>query len=146
MVFYQWAALPTDRQHGTVKALYEGKIRLCLSPKLLEEIRDLLSRPNIRAQSSNLTDERIASVLEAAGQHADWFPSVREVFTLTSHPDDDHIFNLAIESKASFLITWENRILRLQAEQTDEGKKLRELAPGLRILSPSEFAQELKLR
>jgi putative PIN family toxin of toxin-antitoxin system len=146
MVFFQWAALPADRQHGTVKALYDGRIRLCLSPRLIEEVRDLLSRPNIRAKSLNLTDDRIATVLAAAGQHADWFQIVPQVFSLTSHPHDDHLFNLAIESKASFLVTWETRILRLQEDQTEAGKRLQELAPSLRILSPNMLAQELKLR
>ena len=128
MVFLQWASLPADRQHGTIKALYEGTIRLCLSPALIDEVRDLLGRPNIRAKAPTLTDDRIAAVLLAAGRHADWFYEVPKVFTLEQHPDDDHLFNLAIESKARYLVTFENRILSLQAGQTSDARRLRVIA------------------
>ncbi len=144
MVFLQWAALPAERQHGTVRALYDGAIRLCLSPKLVEEIRDLLGRPNIRAKAPNLTDARVTSVLAAAGKHADWFQQVPNVFTLENHPDDDHLFNLAIEARAKYLVTWENRILRLGKMQSDDATRLRDLAPSLQILSPPSFVTELR--
>jgi predicted nucleic acid-binding protein len=145
MVFLQWAALPADRQHGTVRALYDGAIRLCLSSELVAEVRDLLGRPNIRAKSPNLTDARIAAVLAEAGRHADWFQHVPHVFTLKSHSDDDHLFNLAIEAKAEYLVTWENRILRLHAGKTDDAKRLRELNPALKILSPPTLVTALRV-
>jgi len=66
MVFFQWAALPSDRQHATIKALYDGSIRLCLSPALLEEVQAILSRPELRAKAPNLTPERIKQLLAAA--------------------------------------------------------------------------------
>jgi putative PIN family toxin of toxin-antitoxin system len=146
MVFLQWAFLPADRQHGTIKALYEGAIRLCLSPALIDEVRDLLGRPNIRAKAPALTDERIAEVLVAAGKLADWFPDVPSVFTFERHPDDDHLFNLAIESKARYLVTFETRILALQDAQSSDAKRLRTLAPELRIVSPPTLAKQLKDR
>jgi predicted nucleic acid-binding protein len=144
MVFLQWAALPADRQHGTIKVLYDGRIRLCLSPDLVEEVRDLLTRPNIRLRMPNLTDARVAAVLTAAGKYADWFPRVPPVFTLTDHPDDDHLFNLAIEANAAYLVTWENRILRVNEQQTPDSIRLHELAPRLRIVNPASFAKEVK--
>jgi predicted nucleic acid-binding protein len=82
--------------------------------------------------------------LAFALNHADWFPSVPEVFSLAHHPDDDHVFNLAIAAKAPYLITWENRILRLQDAQSEDGIRLRTLSPGLRILRPVEFVQKLR--
>jgi predicted nucleic acid-binding protein len=145
MVFLQWACLPSDRQHGTVKALYEGIVRLCLSPALVEEVRDLLSRPNIRAKSPHLTDDRVAAVLDAASKHADWFPQVPNRFTLAGHPDDDHLFNLAIASKADFLVTWENRILSLQEAHTVDALRLRNLNSSLRILNPPSLLKELRM-
>ncbi|MGA2439996.1 MAG: PIN domain-containing protein [Tepidisphaeraceae bacterium] len=144
MVFLQWASLPAERQHDTIKALDEGAIRLCLSPKLVEEVRELLSRPGIRAKAPNLTDDRVAAVLAAAGKHADWFQRVPDVFSLEGHPDDDRLFNRAIEAKAKYLVTWENRILRLQEARSNEARRLRQLAPSLHILNPSAFATELR--
>ena len=144
MVFFQWAALPADRQHATVKALYDGTIRLCLSPELIEEVRDLLARPAIRAKAPSLTDARVADVLAAAVQHADWFEQVASVFTLPDHPDDDHVLNLAIQAQARYLVTWENRLLALEDSDRAEARRLHELAPALAVLSPKDFAEELK--
>jgi predicted nucleic acid-binding protein len=146
MVFFQWAALPAHRQHRSIKAIYDGTIRLCLSTELVEEVRDLLSRPNIRAKSPQLTDERVAVVLAAAAKHADWFQHVPKLFTLRLHPDDDHLFNLAIEAQAAYLVTWETRLLGLRTAKTDVGKRLRQLAPGLSILTPKELGEALKRR
>lgn len=144
MVFFQWAALPANRQHRSIKAIYDGAIRLCLSSELIEEVRDLLSRPNIRAKSPQLTDERVTAVLAAAAEHADWFQHVRKLFTLPLHPDDDHLFNLAIEAQPAYLVTWEGRLLALRTAKTDAAKQLRQLAPGLSILTPKELAEALK--
>ncbi len=47
MVFFQWAALAEHRQHATVKALYDGSVRLCMSRALLGEVQNVLSRPEI---------------------------------------------------------------------------------------------------
>jgi len=115
-----------------------------LSPELVEEVRDLLSRPNIRAKAPHLTDERVVAVLAVAAKHADWFQDVPKAFTLPAHPDDDHLFNLAIEARAEYLVTWETRLLGLQGVQTAEAKRLRELAPGLSIVSPRDLAETLK--
>jgi putative PIN family toxin of toxin-antitoxin system len=144
MVFFQWAALPEDRQHATVKALYDGSVRLCMSGALLEEVRQVLSRPEIRLRAPNLTPERLKQILAATLDLAEWLPEIPESFTLTQHPDDDHIFNLAIAAKARYLVTWESRILKLASDTTSDAKRLRTLAPQLEIISPKQFA--LKLR
>jgi predicted nucleic acid-binding protein len=71
---------------------------------------------------------------------------VPRVFTLPAHPDDDHLFNLAVEAKAAYLVTWETRLLALEAATSPDARRLRELAPQLRILTPAALAQELSVR
>jgi putative PIN family toxin of toxin-antitoxin system len=143
MIFFQWAALPKDRQHATVRALYDGSIRLCLSEELIDEVKDVLSRPEISAKAPHLTDDRIKDVLAAALEHADWVANVPKGFTLTAHPDDDHILNLAIAAKVDLLVTWETRLLNLPTDQSADGKRFQELTPNLKIITPKELAQEL---
>jgi putative PIN family toxin of toxin-antitoxin system len=144
MIFFQWAALPEDRQHGTVKAIYDGSIRLCMSPALFEEVRDVLSRPEIRAKSPNLTDERLRQLLDAMIDASEWYADVPASFTWPHHPDDDHLFNLAIHARAKYIVTWEQRLLNLLSEKSDAAKQLRMLAPELEIISPKQFVEQLK--
>jgi putative PIN family toxin of toxin-antitoxin system len=144
MIFFQWAALPEDRQHATIRALYNGSVRLCVSKALLDEVRDVLSRPEIRAKAPNLTPERLKHVLAATLDRAEWFADVPNVFTWTKHPDDDHIFNLAIAAKAQYLVTWEKRMLKLTSDSTEDADRLRALAPQLEIITPKLFATRLE--
>lgn len=146
VVMLQWAASPVEpgRQHATVTALTSGRIRLAMSQPLLDEIRGVFFRPEIHERFPSLTAPHAAAILKKALEFADSFENVPRRFSLPQHMKDDHLFDLAIESKASYLVTWENRILRLDEGISEESKRLHELAPGLRILNPATLANELR--
>lgn len=146
MVVLQWAALPTpaERQHATVRAIVNGEIRLCMSQPLFDEIRGLLCRKELREKLPSLTPASAALVLKRMLEFADWFDPVPNVFTWPQHPDDDHLFNLAIHAKAQYLVTWETRILKLAADTIPAADVLRRLAPDLTILTPRQLADKLR--
>jgi putative PIN family toxin of toxin-antitoxin system len=144
MVFVQWASLPAGRQHATIKALYDGSVRLCLSQDAIDEIRDVLPRPELAAQLPRLTAERVAQIIEATVQLAEWVDLVPNVFSWPHHPDDDHLFNLAIAAKAERLVTFEDRVLSMKQKFPEDAERLRLLAPSLSIITPKELAEELK--
>ncbi|HZZ44313.1 MAG TPA: hypothetical protein VFE58_15370 [Tepidisphaeraceae bacterium] len=68
-----------------------------------------------------------------------------KVFTWPQHPDDDHLFNLAIEANVTHLVTWETRILNLATDSTPSAILLRRLAPNLSIITPKQLAELLKI-
>ena len=144
MVFFQWAVLPEHRQHRTIKSLYDGQIRLCLSLALLTEVRDVLTRPELATKFPSLTSERVNLVFQEARKLSEWFDNVPKRFSLPLHPKDDHLFDLAIESNASFLVTWETRLLKLQEQSSEHANQLKTLAPKLRIIEPHALPQFLK--
>jgi putative PIN family toxin of toxin-antitoxin system len=144
MVFLQWAALPEGRHHGTIRALFDGTVELFMSQALLDEVRDVLSRPDVMARSPNLTPERLKQVLAATLEMAHWVADVPAAFTWPQHPDDDHLFNLAIACKAELLVTWETRILKLSTDNTPDAERLRTLSPQLKIVTPKKLADWLK--
>jgi len=148
MVILQWAALPPEgsRRHATVIALSTGRLRLAMSQRLLDELRGLLLRPELRARLPSLTPQHVAAILKKALEFSDWFGSVPSRFSLPLHPKDDHLFDLAIESHASYLVTWETRLLKLRESHAAEAKHLRHLAPKLVIHTPRELAEALKLK
>jgi putative PIN family toxin of toxin-antitoxin system len=143
MVFYQWVVLPEGRLHGTARAVLDGRVRLCLSTALVEEVKDLLARPAIRAKSNRLTPDRVQAFLDRLMHASDFIAAVPDRFTFSRHPDDDHLFNLAIEAKAQRLVTWETRILQLADATIPEAQTLCRLAPDLRIVTPKMLADEL---
>jgi predicted nucleic acid-binding protein len=106
MVMLQWAALPADgsRQHATVTALTLGRLRLAMNQTLLTELRDLFFRPELQARLPSLTPERAALILQKSIEFADWFDRVPARFSLPDHPKDNHLFNLAIAARATYLV------------------------------------------
>jgi predicted nucleic acid-binding protein len=76
-------------------------------------------------------------------KHSEYVSVVPRAFTLARHPKDDHLFNLAIAGRADYLVTFETRLLELDKKHSDDGARLRELTPELRIVAPSSLAAEL---
>jgi putative PIN family toxin of toxin-antitoxin system len=143
MVFLQ-AAINPNRKYTTFEAIESGRIKLCLSNDLIAEIRDVLTRPSLANTFPALTPDRVAQFLDKLGAIATTIADVPQVFTWPQHPDDDHLFNLAIHARANFLVTWETRILKLATEATEAATLLRRLAPGLSIVTPKHIADLLR--
>jgi predicted nucleic acid-binding protein len=89
MVFLQ-AAVHPQRQYATFAAVEDGRLQLCISTELLAEIRDVLTRPSLVKKFPALTPQRVTRFLDR----------INAVAT-SQHPDDDHLFNLAICAKAN---------------------------------------------
>lgn len=143
MLFFQAAAQAPPRLHGTFRALDARKAQLCMSPALLDEIIDVLSRREFLDKAPHFTPQRAAQFFAKIRSVSDWIEPIPGVFSLPDHPKDDHLFNLAIAAKADRLVTWESRLLALNEPDSVDGQRLRRLAPQLRILTPAAFMGEL---
>jgi putative PIN family toxin of toxin-antitoxin system len=142
MVFFQAASRP-DRTRATFRAIREKRVTLILSPELLAEIQDVLNRDNMRAKFPALTSDAVKVFIDDVLAHCTMFETVARAFNWPQHPDDDHLFDLAICSKAKYLVTWETRILRLATDKTPAADLLRRLAPDLDIVTPKQLADLL---
>ena len=89
---------------------------------------------------------RKPSAYERSRHHADWFETVPAHFYYPGHEKDDHVLNLAIESKARYLVTWENRLQKLMTDDSSAAERFRQLAPDLSIISPADLANVLKMK
>jgi len=143
MLFFQAASRPT-RVHATFQAILDKRVALCLSSDLLSEIADVLLRPEHEARFPALTPDAVAAFLAQWSARSRMVENVPRVFTWPEHPDDDHVFNLAIVAAARYLVTWESRILELPTRPSPAALALKQLAPELRIVTPSQLAQELR--
>lgn len=142
MIFLQMAARPA-RVHATYQAVLEKRVALALSPALLAEVHDVLNRPNVRAKFPALTSAAVDVFLANLISHGTLADVIPNQFTWPEHPDDDHLFNLAIHAQARYLVTWETRILKLAADQSEAATSLRRLAPQLQMVTPTEFVKAI---
>ena len=146
MLFLQGAARP-EGLAGACFALFEMEsIQLCLSEEILAEVRDVLSRPEVRRRFRSLTDDLVEAFLGAARSRAFWIPDPPRRFTLNRDPQDEPYINLAIAAGAEFLVSRDNDLLGLSKPDDADGARLREVAPNIRIVAPIEFLREIQRR
>ena len=131
MVFVQ--ALANAR--GPACACYElvrgGGLLLYLSPDVIVEVGDVLSRPKVRRKLPTLTDEVVEAFLRDVLVRAVMLSDVSEAFRLERDPKDERYVNLAVAAGASYLVTWDRDLLD---QMNDDG--FRRQFPDLTILEP----------
>lgn len=106
---------------------------LAISPAVRAEIADVLSRPKLRQKFPGLTDESTARVLAVLDAGLQITPEITPEITpaVSRDPKDDMFLALAVESKATYLVSEDNDLLVLDPYR------------GIRILTVVEFLQAL---
>jgi putative PIN family toxin of toxin-antitoxin system len=142
MVFLQASARPTGPAARLfVDFVERGRLELCISDAILEEVRDVLGRPRIRAKNPAITDDFVAKFFSRIKQVASRLEPVPHVFTLPRDPDDEPYLDLAIAVAADYLVTRDKDLLDLMLDPLfcAHYPRLTVLNPAamLRILDPS---------
>lgn len=143
MLFFQAASRPS-RVHGTFRAVLDRRVKLCMSPDVLSEIRDVLTRPEHQIKFPALTPQLVDSFLSQYLRNMHWIESVPHVFDVPRDPKDNPYVDLAVASKASHLVTWNYRHLGyLMQQDTPEGRDFCSRFPSLRIVDPPTFMADV---
>ncbi|HEV3417276.1 MAG TPA: putative toxin-antitoxin system toxin component, PIN family [Pirellulales bacterium] len=143
MLFFRSAARP-DRVHSVFEKVERELVTLCLSPDVLAEIRDVLTRPKLQAKYPALTAQAVDAFLTQHLRVARFFNEVPAHFHLQRDPKDSKYLNLAITAEAPYVVTLDRDLLDLMLPDNLEGRDFRSRYPAIRILEPDEF--ELALR
>jgi putative PIN family toxin of toxin-antitoxin system len=132
MVFFQAAAQPTGPAARLLIDFVEGgRLTLYVSDAIIEEVRDVLGRPRIRAKNTALTDDSVLEFCNRVQKVARRIDPVTATFTLARDPDDEPYLNLAIAVHADYLVTRDNDMLDLMGDAA-----FRARFPTLTILDP----------
>jgi uncharacterized protein len=139
MVFLQAVGSGKGAAYAVLQRFEAGDFRLFVSRDLLDEIRDVLSRPEIRRKLSLLTDERVAALIGRLERKATLVDVVPPRIAYERDPDDEPVLNLAIEVNADYLVSRDNDLLDLMKEDYPGGEAFRVQFSGLSILDPVAF-------
>jgi uncharacterized protein len=131
MVFVQALANAKGPACACYELVRSGRLLLSVSPEVITEVGDVLSRPKVRRKLPALTDETVEVFLRDVLGRATMLSDVPEAFRLERDPKDERYINLAVASDASYLVTWDRDLLDLM---NDEG--FRQQFPHLTILEP----------
>ena len=141
----QGLASPVGAAGRCVQLAFGGRVQLFISPFVLEELRDVASRPKV-IRKLKFTPERVEEFLEAVQLAATALTGFSEPFTYDRDPDDAHYVNLAIAADARLIVSRDKDLLDLMHEARADGLDFRIRFPTLRILDPVRFLTEVDVR
>ncbi len=142
MVFLQGLLSKSGPAVSCLRLFEEGKIILVLSPEIAIEIHDVLLRSALRKKYPRLTEERVERLLELLRTRAEWLQGIPHHFRYERDPDDEPYVNLAIETKAEYIVSWDNDLLNLMDDSNPEGRLFRTHFPDLKIVTPPVLLKE----
>jgi putative PIN family toxin of toxin-antitoxin system len=146
MIFLQGAARRESAAGASLALVELGAIELCVSQEILDEVRDVLSRPALLQRFPALTGQIVDRFIAAIEAQAILVSEVPRVFQFDRDPKDEPYINLAIAARADYLVSWDKDILDLAGASTLEGESLRHKAPELTIIEPRAFLSEVRDR
>lgn len=138
-IFVQALLNPFGASGRCFDAAHEERIVLFISDDLLEEVRDVLLRPNILARLPGSTPEQIEAFVEEIVSIADSIADIGHSFDFERDPNDEKILDLAIACKAEYIVSRDNDLLDLMTDFDESGKSFRQRFRKIKIIEPHTF-------
>jgi len=116
-----------------------GFVTLYMIEDCLSEIGEVLRRPVIREIFPMLDEDRTGALLDWIREYAVFIDPIPTVFEYPTDVKDEPYINLAIESGAVYLVSWDKHIRNLGKPDHPEGQRFQMQFPQVLVLNPSEF-------
>lgn len=117
--------------HELLILIEEGTFTLCITSVLLEELKDVLSRPKFSSRIKELRtscEELLAGIIDIAELH----PDKKIDPVVEDDPSDDKVLACALASGAKYIITGDIHLLQLKSWSE------------ISILTPRQFLNPIK--
>jgi putative PIN family toxin of toxin-antitoxin system len=116
----------------------DGRLELFLSPDILAEVRDVLTRPRVLRKFPTLTPEAVDVFLADLASHATTLDAVPRAFPLPRDPKDEPYVDLAVAAGARYLVSRDDDLLDLMGDAA-----FRQWFPDLTVIDPVALLCEL---
>lgn len=144
MFLFRVLPIDTARPVRRCGCFFNGAISLFISEAILREVRNVLSRPEVRRQLPGINDRIVNAFLAKLEARAILITNVPEEYRYERDPDDEMYINLAIVANASYLVSRDQDLLDLMTTPTDVARQFRWRYPFLRIMKASDFIAEME--
>jgi putative PIN family toxin of toxin-antitoxin system len=142
IVFLQATANEESSAANALDLLDTGEIKLYVSEHILEEVRNVLGREEVRAALPQITDVRIEALFRRLNKKAILARRVPRVFEFSRDTSDEPYLNLAIAINAAFLVSRDRDLLDLKTDS--ESKQFRRRFRFLKVITPDDFLKEVE--
>lgn len=144
MIFLQATANEESPAATALDLLDTGEIKLYVSEPVLEEVRKVLNRVEVRAALPQITEVRVDALFRRLDEKATMVSDVPRALRYSRDPEDEPYLNLAIAAKASFLISRDRDLLDLMTGHDAESKQFRQRFRFLKVMDPNDFLKEVE--
>lgn len=145
VVFVQALISGRGAAAACIERVLAGDAILFISDAILREIKDVPLRPELVRRYPHLTPERVNGLVKTVTAVAIYIPMPPRVFSLPRDPKDEPYTDLAIDVRAEYLVTWnERRLTYLMMRDTPEGREFCDRFPYVTILPPPAFLDRLR--
>ena len=145
-VLLQAAAREKSAAAKCLNLAESGLIQICLSREVLAEAEDVLSRPEIRAHFTDLSDEIVGAFLKRLQALSVLIHPVPKKFSYPRDEDDEPYINLAVAAGADFIVSRDRDLLDLMTGHADECKEFRQRFRPLKVIEPAELLKLIEER
>lgn len=138
-IFIQVLLNPKSVAAKCFDLVLKREIVLFVSKATLDEVRNVIFRPNIISRLPDATKERIEMFIEQIVDNAVYLKTVPSKFEFERDPKDEMIIDLAVECETDFIVTRDKDLLDLMIGSNDDSKMFRQRFRPLKIVEPIEF-------
>jgi putative PIN family toxin of toxin-antitoxin system len=142
-VFLRASISPNNVSSSLLLRAVAGEIRLYISHALMAEVRDVLTRPNIRLKNARLDDAALETFLLQVEANTILIDPLPQHVRYERDPNDEHILNLAVEAQAAYIVSFDNDLLDLMKPSGGVALEFQRRYPTVTTLTPGELITRL---
>jgi putative PIN family toxin of toxin-antitoxin system len=113
------------------------KVELIVSSDVLDELRDVLTRPE--TQEKFPTNANVDIFIDEIIEYATFIPSVSKQFSYERDPKDEPYINLAVQEEAQYIVSRDKDLLDLMTGFDVESKEFRQRFRPLKVVDTLTF-------
>lgn len=144
MIFLQAAARPMGPAAALLELVEIGALDLLVSDVCIEELREVLTRPSLQRKFPSLTISAVRDFLDRIQASSVYSVNIANVFVLDRDPKDAKYVDLAIATKADFLVTRDKDLLDLREKGSPLLQTFEKLEWQFKIVDPVEMLTFLR--
>lgn len=122
-------------------AVIDAEVELFVSQEILDEVRDVLTRPETNSRFSKATEENVEFFIEEILENATFVHPVAKKFEYRRDPKDEPYINLAVQTEADYIVSRDKDLLSLMTGFDDDSKSFRQQFRPLKIVDTLTFVQ-----
>ena|SRR2546428_12776728 len=145
MIYLQAVARETSPAAACLRLSESRRIELFISRQIIAEVRDVLSRDDIRRRFKTVTDESVANFIERVRKTSKLIKTIPKRFDYRERDvKDEPYINLAIRVRADYLVSRDKDLLDLMSWNREAGRDFQKRFPFLKIVTPEDFLDEIE--